>query len=173
MNALIKLLTNAGLLRDDLDYHLVRASMVFVYAFFGYSKWWPYEQQALVPLISHGPLISWMLPVFGIQGTGRFLGTSEWLFGTLLLLGFWNKKLGVLGALGACGSFVATTSIIPFLPNAWAPSAGGFPAMTDNVAFLMKDVVLFAAAFYLLKQDVLRVSRSTARSVTSDSQRKP
>jgi uncharacterized membrane protein YkgB len=173
MNALIKLLTNAGLLRDDLDYHLVRASMVFIYAFFGYSKWWPYEQQALVPLISHGPLISWMLPVFGIQGTGRLLGTSEWLFGTLLLLGFWNKKLGVLGALGACGSFVATTSIIPFLPNAWAPSAGGFPAMTDNVAFLMKDVVLFAAAFYLLKQDVLRVSRSTARSVTPDSPRKP
>ena len=173
MNALIKLLTNAGLLRDDLDYHLVRASMVFIYAFFGYSKWWPYEQQALVPLISHGPLISWMLPVFGIQGTGRLLGTSEWLFGTLLLLGFWNKKLGVLGALGACGSFVATTSIIPFLPNAWAPSAGGFPAMTDNVAFLMKDVVLFAAAFYLLKQDVLRVSQSTARSVTPDSPRKP
>jgi uncharacterized membrane protein YkgB len=168
MNALIKLLTNAGLLRDDLDYHLVRASMVLIYAFFGYSKWWPYEQQALVPLISHGPLISWMLPAFGIQGTGRFLGTSEWTFGTLLLLGFWNKKLGVLGALGACGNFVATTSIIPFLPNAWAPSAGGFPAMTDAVGFLMKDVVLFAAAFYLLKQDVLRVSRSTTRSVTFD-----
>jgi uncharacterized membrane protein YkgB len=166
MNALIKLLTKAGVLWDDLDYHLVRASMVLIYAFFGYSKWWPYEQQALIPLISPGPLISWMLPVFGIQGTGRFLGTSEWVFGTLLLLGFWNKKLGVLGALGACGNFVATTSIIPFLPNAWAASAGGFPAMTDTVAFLMKDFVLFAAAFYLLKQDVLRVSRSTTRGVT-------
>jgi uncharacterized membrane protein YkgB len=160
MNALIQLLTKAGLLWDDLDYHLIRASMVVVYAFFGYSKWWPYEQQALIPMISHGPLISWMLPVFGLQGTGRFLGTSEWLFGTLLLLGFWNKKLGVLGALGACGNFVATTTIIPFLPNGWAASAGGFPAMTDPIGFLMKDFVLFAAAFYLLKQDVLRVSRS-------------
>lgn len=166
MNALIALLTKVGLLKDDLDYHFVRASMVLIFAFFGYSKWFPYEQQALIPLISHGPLISWMLPVIGIRGTGWFLGTSEWLFGTLLLLGFWNKKLGVLGALGACASLVATTTIIPFLPNAWAASAGGFPAMTDTVAFLMKDLVLLAAAFYLLKHDALRVSLSTTRSVT-------
>jgi hypothetical protein len=26
-----------------------------------------------------------MYPVFGIQGAGRFLGVSEWLFGALLL----------------------------------------------------------------------------------------
>ena len=29
--------------------------------------------------------------------------------------------------------------------------------MTDNVPFLMKDVVLLAVSFYLLKQDVVRV----------------
>jgi hypothetical protein len=34
--------------------------------------------------------------------------------------------------------------------------------MTGSVPFLMKDVVLFAASFYLLKQDVARVSRSTS-----------
>ena len=32
--------------------------------------------------------------------------------------------------------------------------------MTGNVPFLMKDLVLFAASFYLLKQDVARVSLS-------------
>jgi hypothetical protein len=40
----------------------------------------------------------------------------------------------------------------------WAASAGGFPAMTEHVAFLMKDVVLFSASVYLLRQDVTRVS---------------
>jgi uncharacterized membrane protein YkgB len=40
-------------------------------------------------------------------------------------------------------------------------SAGGFPAMAGNVPFLMKDVVLFAASVYLLKQDVVRLSLST------------
>jgi hypothetical protein len=30
--------------------------------------------------------------------------------------------------------------------------------MTERVAFLMKDIVIFAASFYLLKQDVARVA---------------
>ena len=29
--------------------------------------------------------------------------------------------------------------------------------MTEHVAFLMKDILLFTASFYLLKQDVARV----------------
>src|SRR5207237_6685221 len=119
-----------------------------------------------IPYISNGSLIFWMYPVFGIRGATYFLGVSEWLFGGLLFLGFWNKNLGVLGALGSCFSFIATVTIIPFMPDGWAPSAGGFPAMTGNVAFLMKDVVLFAASFYLLKQDVVRVSLSAGRPVS-------
>ena len=88
------------------------------------------------------------------------MGVSEWLFGALLFLGFWNKKLGILGALGSCVTFIMTITIIPFMPDGWAASAGGFPAMVGNVAFLMKDVVLFAVSFYLLKQDVMRASLS-------------
>jgi uncharacterized membrane protein YkgB len=43
------------------------------------------------------------------------------------------------------------------MPDGWAASAGGFPAMTEHVAFLMKDIVLFSVSVYLLKQDVARV----------------
>jgi uncharacterized membrane protein YkgB len=160
MNLLIKRLTKLGLLQKDLDYHLVRASMVIIYFFFGYQKWFAYEAHTLIPYISNGPLISWMYPVFGIQGASWFLGLSEWLFGGLLFLGFWNKRLGILGALGSCVTFIMTFTIIPFMPDGWAASAGGFPAMTGNVAFLMKDLVLFAVSVYLLKQDVERVSLS-------------
>ena len=161
MNLLIRILTKLGLLKEDLDNHVVRASMIIIYFFFGYQKWFNYEAQALIPFFSNGPLISWMYPVFGIRGASWFLGVSEWLFGALLFLGFWNKRLGVLGALGSCVTFIMTITIIPFMPDGWAPSAGGFPAMQGNVAFLMKDLVLFAASFYLLKQDVERVWRST------------
>jgi hypothetical protein len=90
MSVLIKTLTRMGLLKNDLDYHFIRASMVIIYFFFGYQK--------------------------------------------------------------------ATVTIIPFMPDGWAASAGGFPAMVGNVAFLMKDVVLLAVSFYLLKQDALRLS---------------
>jgi len=156
VNHLTNLLVKTGILKNDLDYHLIRAAMVIIFAFFGYQKWFQYEAQALIPYIGNGPLISWLYPVFGPRGATYFLGVAEWLFGGLLLLGFWNKKLGILGALGSCVAFVGTVTIIPFMPDGWAASAGGFPAMTEKVAFLMKDLVLFAVSFYLLKQDAVR-----------------
>lgn len=153
INALIKL----GILKADLDYHLMRAAMVIIFFFFGYQKWWAYEAQRLIPYISNGPLIFWLYPAFGMRGATWFLGVSEWTFGTLLFLGFWYKRLGILGALGSCATFIGTVTIIPFMPDGWDASAGGFPAMTGNVPFLMKDFVLLAVSVYLLKQDVQRV----------------
>jgi uncharacterized membrane protein YkgB len=135
-----------------------------IFFFFGYQKWFQYEADGLVPYISNGPLISWMYPVFGVRGAAYFLGVSEWTFGALLFLGFWNQTAGVVGALGGIGSFVSTTTIIPFIPDGWALSAGGFPAMTERVAFLMKDFALLAISFYLLKQDLLRLSLSIDQS---------
>ena len=169
MNALVKNWTKSGLLTSDLDYHLVRASMVIMFLFFGYQKWWAYEAERLVPYISNGPLIWWLYPVFGHQGASWFLGVSEWTFGALLFAGFWDKRLGILGAAGSTATFIATVTIIPFMPEGWDASAGGFPAMTGNVPFLMKDVVLLAVSLYLLKQDVMRLAHSVPRvSLTAE-----
>jgi uncharacterized membrane protein YkgB len=157
-NALAKL----GLLRRDADYHVLRTAMVLIFFFFGYQKWFAYEVERLIPFISNGPLIFWLYPAFGMRGATLFLGASEWTFGTLLFLGFWSKPLGVLGALGSTATFVGTVTIIPFMPEGWDAAAGGFPAMTGNVPFLMKDVVLLAVSLYLLKQDVQRSLLSSA-----------
>jgi len=158
MTFIIRALVKLGILKNDLDYHLLRASMVIIFLFFGYQKWFEYEAEALLPYIGHGPLLFWMYSVFGVRGATYFLGVAEWLFAALLFAGYWNKKLGILGALGSCLSFIATTTIIPFMPDGWAASAGGFPAMTERVAFLMKDLVLLTVSVYLLRQDLTRSS---------------
>ena len=158
LRPLLNLLHRSGLSAEDVDYRVIRASMVIIFLFFGYQKWWAYEAERLVPFISNGPLISWMYPAFGYRGASWVLGASEWTFGALLLAGFWDKRLGVLGALGSTVTFIVTVTIIPFMPDGWDPVVG-FPAMTGNVPFLMKDVVLLAASIYLLRQDVLRVSK--------------
>src|SRR3954469_15857122 len=116
MNSLITSLTKLGLLKDDLDYHLVRASMVIIFFFFGYQKWFEYEAQILIPYISNGPLIFWMYPAFGVRGASAFLGVAEWTFGLLLFLGFWSARLGTLGAIGSVVTFVCTVTIIPLIP---------------------------------------------------------
>src|SRR5260370_6463674 len=153
MNSLIRALIKLGILTEDLDYHLIRAAMVIIFFFFGYQKWFQYEVERLIPYISNGPLIFWLYPAFGTRGATMFLGVSEWTFGTLLFLGFWNKKLGILGALGSSVTFISTVTVIPFMPDGWDAAAGGVPAMTANVPFLMKDLVLFLSSVYFLKQN--------------------
>jgi uncharacterized membrane protein YkgB len=109
----------------------------------------------LIPFISNGPLIFWLYPVFGVRSASWFLGVSEWTFGVLLFLGFWDKRLGFWEP-SVQHSFIGTVTIIPFAPNGW-DRAAGFPAMAGIVPFLMKDFVLLAVSIYLLKQDAARI----------------
>ena len=46
VNLLFKILIRLGILKNDLDYHVIRASMVIIFLFFGYSKWFSYELRA-------------------------------------------------------------------------------------------------------------------------------
>ena len=152
-------LSKTSLFKNDVGYHLVRAAMVLTFAIFGYQKWYSFEAHQVAPFIQHRPLVCWLIPAFGIRGAGYFLGTTEWLFGSLILLGFWNRKLGILGAIGSTITFAGTVTIIPFLPNAWAVEAGGFPLMYLPVAFLMKDILFLAVSIYLLQKDVARAAQ--------------
>ena len=157
-NTLIVDLSKRAPFRGDLDYRLIRAAMVFTFFLFGYQKWFSFEAHQIAPFISHSPLVFWLIPAFGIRGASLFLGTTEWLFGALIFLGLWYRRLGVVGALGSMVTFLGTVTIIPFFPDAWATEAGGFPAMYLPVAFLVKDFLFLAASFYLLKQDLTRAA---------------
>jgi uncharacterized membrane protein YkgB len=168
MDQLITRMSKLSILRGDFDYHFMRLTMIIVFIVFGCQKWFDYEAHALIPFISHGPLIFWLYPLFGVRGAAYFLGTAEWILGGLLLIGFWNRKLGIIGSLGSCATYLATVTIIPFFPEPWAAPAGGFPAATLPFLFLMKDVVLLAASVYLLKQDILRLA-ATERSQSMSS----
>lgn len=146
--------------KGSLDAQLIRAAMVFTFFAFCIQKWNPVTAELLVPLISHSPVVFWLEPVFGVLGAGYFLGTSEFTFGLLILLGYWSPRLGILGAMGSIVTFVGTVTIIPFLPDGWAKEAGGFPIVTLPLGFLLKDVLFLAASFHLLKQDVARAART-------------
>jgi uncharacterized membrane protein YkgB len=162
VNSLILYLSKINPFRSDLDFYFIRAVMVFTFYIFSYQKWFSFEAHQIEPFISHSPLVFWLIPAFGVRGAAFFLGTTEALFGTLILLGFWSRRLGIVGALGSIVVFLGTVTIIPFFPNAWAGEAGGFPAMYLPVAFLVKDFLFLAASFYLLKQDLTRAGLEIA-----------
>jgi uncharacterized membrane protein YkgB len=164
VNQLILYVSRTIPFRSGLDGHLIRGAMVFTFFAFSIQKWSQYTAEMLVPLISHSPVVFWLLPAFGVRGAGYFLGTTETIFGSLIFLGYWSPRLGILGALGSIVTFIGTTTIIPFLPDGWAHEAGGFPIMTLPLGFLMKDVLFLVASFYLLKQDLTRAVLKMARS---------
>lgn len=164
MNEVVLRISRTAPFRGSLGHHLIRAAMVLTFFAFGIQKWNPYTAKMLVPLISHSPVVFWLIPAFGVRGAGYFLGTTELLFGSLILLGHWSRRLGILGALGSIVTFIGTTSIIPFLPGAWAKEAGGFPIMTLPLGFLMKDFLFLAVSFYLFKQDLTRAAREIEES---------
>jgi uncharacterized membrane protein YkgB len=163
LNQFILYVSKSALFRSDLDRHLIRAAMVFTFFAFSIQKWTQYTAEMLAPLISHSPVVFWLIPAFGVRGAGYFLGTTETIFGFLIFLGYWSPRLGILGALGSIVTFVGTTSIIPFLPGGWAQEAGGFPIMTLGMGFQIKDFLFLAASFYLLKQDLTRAALELTR----------
>jgi len=164
LDKLILTISRTTLFHDGPVQHLIRAAMVFIFFAFSIQKWNSYTATMLVPLISHSPVVFWIEPAFGVRGAGYFLGTSEMIFGTLIFLGYWSSRLGILGAIGSIITFVGTTGIIPFLPGAWAKEAGGFPIMTLPVGFLTKDVLFVVVSFYLLQLDLSRTAREIAKT---------
>jgi uncharacterized membrane protein YkgB len=116
INRLILYISRTIPFRSGLDCHLIRAAMAFTFFAFSVQKWNQYTIETLVPLISHSPVVFWLLPAFGVRGAGYFLGTTELIFGSLIFLGYWSPRLGILGALGSIVTFIGTTSIIPSCP---------------------------------------------------------
>jgi hypothetical protein len=45
MNSLILNLSRNSALRSNLDYHLIRAAMIFTFYIFSYQKWFSFEAQ--------------------------------------------------------------------------------------------------------------------------------
>ena len=143
------------LTHSSIDLHLLRWTLVLIFALFGYSKWFAYEAAGLVPLMSNSPLFAWMYPVFGEQGASYVLGVAEWAIGLGLAVGAWMPRISVMAAGASTLTFASTLTLVITTPGGWEASAGGFPAMGGATSFLIKDVVLAAASIALLKHGLL------------------
>lgn len=145
-------------LQSSFELHFVRWALVLIFFLFGYAKWFPYEANALIPLISNHPILSSLHTVFGIQGASYFLGATEWTIGIGLALGFWMPRVSLVASIGSALTFMTTLTMILSTPSGWEASAGGFPAMSGTTSFLVKDLVLLAASLILLKQSLLAIT---------------
>src|SRR6201997_5551205 len=86
----------------------LRWSMVAIFIWFGIQKFTPYAAEAIAPLISHSPFMSW-LGVFGVRGEARVVGTIELVTAAALIIGSVIPVVSALGAAMASVTFLLTT----------------------------------------------------------------
>lgn len=144
--------TSYGLTATKVGDQALRFSVIIVLAWIGAMKFTAYEAGAIEGLVASSPLTSWLYAVLDVQSTSNLIGTVEILTAVALLLAPVHRLIAIGGAMSAIGIFAVTFSFLLTAP-VWEPSLGGFPALSVVPGqFLLKDIVLLAAAVSLLSK---------------------
>jgi uncharacterized membrane protein YkgB len=130
-----------------------------VIVWIGALKFTDYEANLIQPLVANSPLMGWVYGVVSVTTFSAVLGVVELTAAALIAVKPWAPKASIVGSLMAIGMFVATLSFMLTTPGVVAPEAGGFPVLSLVGSFLVKDVVLLAAALWTLG-DAVRTLRS-------------
>jgi uncharacterized membrane protein YkgB len=135
-------------------------SLAIIYAWFGGMKFTDYEAQGLVPLVENSPLLGWFYALLSVRGFSNLLGLVELSIGLLIVLRFVSPIFSVAGGLLSTGLFATTVSLMISTPGVIVPELGA-PAITvAHGQFLLKDVGLLAASFWVFVDSLKAVVRS-------------
>lgn len=135
------------------------ASLGIIYAWFGAMKFTDYEAQGLVPLVENSPLLSWFYALLSVRNFSTFLGFLELSVGLLIVLRLVNPIFSAAGGLLSSGLFVTTLSFMISTPGVVVPELGAPAISVAPGQFLLKDVGLLAASFWVFVDSLKAVVR--------------
>lgn len=140
---------------------IARYGLVIVLAWFGAMKFTYYESHGISHWVANSPFLSWFYNIMSIDAFGRLNGSIELITAALLAAKPWFPKASVLGGIIASLFFVTTLSFMVTTPGVGEASAGGFPILSADGEFLMKDIALIGLALWLLA-DAIDATRERA-----------
>ena len=111
----------SGLLAKDLDYNLLRASMVLIFLAFGYQKWFAYEAKVLIPATVRRFYGCTLFSAFAARAgfwavpNGCLADCYFWDFGT--------SDWEIFGAIGSTATFIMTVTTLAPLRGSQTPRA--------------------------------------------------
>lgn len=147
---------------------ILRIGLFIPLMWIGLDKFTRMEAEAIAPLISSSPLMSWIYDIAGIQTVSSVLGVFEIAAAVLIVAKPLSARLSALGSVIAVGLFISTTSFLLTTPGVVADSTLGIPMLTDIGGFLIKDIVLLGAALWTLGDSLESWSREGGASHASD-----
>ena len=138
---------------------LARYGLVIVIAWYGGLKFMNYEAEGIQPLVSASPFMGWLYDIFSVYTFSALLGVFELAAALLLAVKPWWPRVSVFGSLLAIMLFLGTISFMVTTPGVFDAAQGGFPALSLEGGFLMKDIALLGISVWTLT-DALRALRS-------------
>jgi uncharacterized membrane protein YkgB len=146
---------------------VARYGLVIVLAWFGAMKFTSYESHGISHWVANSPLLSWLYNIMSIDAFGRLNGSIELIVAALLAVKPWFPKASVVGGVFASMFFVTTLSFMVTTPGVGEASAGGFPILSADGEFLMKDIANLGLAVWLLA-DAIDATRRRAIVANAD-----
>lgn len=105
----------------------------------------------------------------GTYAVSYLIGAMICTIGTLVLLGIWFPKLGLIGGLLTFGMSIVTLSFLITTPEAWVPNLGnpalgitespnhGFPYLSGAGRLVLKDIIMSAAGLIVASNAARRL----------------
>ncbi len=121
----------------------------------GALKFTPIEVDALKPIISNTPWLSFLYALFGEAGASYALGVAELTTAALLVASLWSPRAAIAGGILATGTFAVTVSTMLALPI-WEAGSGGAPWLNALGSFLIKDVALLGVSLAVAAEGMQR-----------------
>ncbi len=141
-------------LLDTLADKAIFVALPLVFLWFGAMKFTAYEAGAIEGLVANSPFLGWVYNILSVQAVSNLIGTTELIIAVLLALRFVAPKLAVVGAMGAIGTFLVTTSFFLSTPGVFIPDHGTLAISVLPGQFLLKDIVLLAASIWALRDAI-------------------
>ena len=130
-----------------------RYGLALVILWIGLMKFTAYEAMGITPLVSHSPLMAWLLNFMSIRTVSAGLGVIELTTALLIASRRFSARADQIGGLMAVIMFLITLSFLLSTPGVWAASLGGFPALSGGSGgpgqFIIKDVVNLGVAIWI------------------------
>ena len=126
---------------------ILRYGLVLLVLWFGVFKFTPTEAQAIQPLVSHSPFLSWLYALTGVRGASRLIGLAEIAIALLMAARPVSARASAVGSIGAIIMFLTTISFLATTPGSWGV-VDGILVPTGAGGFLIKDLLLLGAAVW-------------------------
>ena len=147
---------------------LLRLGLVIPLAWIGIAKFTSQEANAIMPLIVHQPLMSWLYHILSVQTFSNVLGCIELLAAVLIAVRPLSALAAAVGSGIATLLFVSTVSFLFTTPDVVADSSLHVPLLTELGGFLIKDFALLGAAVWTFGEALLALGSKGVRGAGED-----